>query len=179
MTVASGCSRVDHVKDGLATDDGIAAIASPEGQFRELLKRSVVGTQSGAMFIGMLGLKEGCDVLDDAVDKVVDRNLPQWRANLIAAYRDIVPPDQLADAVQKSPRQARAMLQPHVLAVGGAMKRASDPLLRSSGVEVLTLMGEAASKAGAASSDAQARQGDLAQLRTSREICGVGPWQPQ
>jgi hypothetical protein len=100
VALAAACSREERVKDGIATDDGIAAIALSEEQYRDMLKRSFLSTQSGSLTLAVLGLDEGCDVLDSAVDEVVKRDLPQWRANLVAAYRSNVPADQLAQAVQ-------------------------------------------------------------------------------
>ena len=69
----AACSRSDAVSNGMATDDGIAAISQPEVQYRDFLKRAALGTQSGAMYLGLLGLDKGCDVLDGAVDKVVEK----------------------------------------------------------------------------------------------------------
>jgi hypothetical protein len=179
LLVASGCSRADFVKDGVATDEGIAAIALPEAQYRDMLKRSALGTMSGPMFLAKLGVDDGCDLLDDAVDKEVDKNLPTWRANLIAAYRDNVPAKQLAEAVQRSPRRARTMLEPYRPAIGSAMKSSSEPLLKSSSVEVLKAMGDVALTVDSTSTDTQARMRYLAHIKASREICGVGGWQPQ
>jgi len=179
MLATTSCSGADRIKDGVATDEGIAVIADPEGQYRDLLKRSFLATQSGPVTLGILGLDDGCDVLDSAVDAVQKRNLPQWRANLVAAYRNNVPPDLLAEAVQKSPRRARSILQPHVAAIGNSMKQSSEPLLESSTVEVLGATFAAAGKVDKASRDMTARQKDLAKIRTSDEICGVKRWQQQ
>ena len=174
ILLASGCSRADYVKDGVATDEGVAAIALPEEQYRYMLKRNALGTMSGPMYIGILGMDEGCDVLNEAVDKVVEGNLPQWRSNLITAYRDNIPPDRLAEAVQESPRRARSMLQDYLPAIANAMEVASAPLLRSSGIKVLEAMGDAAGKVDRATIDMEARQRDLARMKDSRQICGVG-----
>jgi hypothetical protein len=158
----------------VATDEGIAAIALPEGQYRDFVKRSALATQSGPMYLGLLGLDKGCDVLDAAADKVVEKNLPQWRANLIAAYRDNVPPAQLAEAVQRSPRPARSMLQQHVPAIGASMQAASEPLLKASAVEVLESLSAEAAKVDRNSIDMEERQRDLARMKASGKICGVG-----
>ena len=176
---AGACSRSDATANGVATDDGIAAVALPDEQYRDFLKRSVLGTQSGAMSVGLLGLDEGCGVLDDAVDKTVEKNLPQWRANLVAAYRQHIPADQLAAAVERSPRRARSMLQPYLPAIGRAMQQSSEPLLASSTVEVLDVVHSAAAKADRASVDMAARQRDLERLKASGEMCGVGKWRRQ
>ena len=173
------CSRPDATSNGIATDDGIAAIALPEEQYRDMLKRGVLVTQSGAIHIGALGLDKGCAVLDDAVEKVVQEHLPQWRANLIAAYRENVPADRLAEAVEKSPRRAHSMLESYMPAIGSAMKERSQPLLESSGVEVLQATGAAASKVDRKSTNLADRQKELDAVKASGKICGVGKWQRQ
>ena len=179
MLLASGCSRAEYVKDGVATDEGIAAIALPKEQYREMLKRTFLGTTTGPMTLGVLGLEKGCDVHDEAVEAAVAQNLAQWRANLIAAYRNNVPPDQLAEAVQKSPRRARAMLQPHLSSIGDRMKRSSQSLLQQSGVQVMQAASAEAQKVDLASIDMQARQRELDETKASGEICGVRRWQQQ
>ena len=179
LLVSAACSREERVKDGVATDEGIAAIASPEDHYRELLKRSFLATQSGPIMLGVLGLDDGCHALDSAVDAVVKRNLPQWRANLIAAYRNNVPAAQLAEAVQKSPRRARSTLQPHVAAIGNSMKQMSLPLLENSNIEVLGSTFAASSRVDKSSRNMAARQKDLARIRAADEICGVRRWPQQ
>ncbi len=174
LLAGTACSRPDATSNGVATDEGIAAIALPEEQYPQFLKRAVLATQSGAMYLGVLGHDEGCEILDAAVDKVVEKNLPRWRANLIAAYRENVPPDQLAEAVQRSPRGARSMLQQHLPTVGTSMKGASEPLLKSSAVEVLESLSSAAAKVDHDSINIEDRQRDLARMKSSRKICGVG-----
>lgn len=174
LIAGTACSRQDAVSDGVATDEAIAAIALPEAQYREFLKRAALGTQSGAMYVGLLGLDRGCDSLDAAVEKVAEKNLPRWRANLIAAYRNNVPPAQLAEAVQKSPRPARSMLERHLPAIGSSMQAASEPLLKASAMEVLELLSAEATKVDRNSINMEDQQRDLARMKASGEICGVG-----
>jgi hypothetical protein len=174
LLILAACSRPDAVANGIATDAGIAAIALPEEQYREMLKRSTLATQSAAMFLGILGMDKGCDVFDAAVEKTVDENLPQWRSNLVAAYRDNVPPSQLAEAVQESPPRAQSMLQENLPAIGASMQAKSTDLLKSSSVEVLASLSDAASKVDRASIDWKDRERDLAEIKASGQICGVG-----
>ena len=174
LVLAAGCSRSNATVNGVATDEGIAAIALPEEQYRDMLKRSALGTQSGAISLGVLGLDEGCDVLDGAVERVVEKNLPLWRTNLIAAYREQVPADQLARAVKRSPRQARSILQQHLSSIGRAMQHSSEPLLQTSSAEVLESLSSVAAKVNRATIDMATRERDLARMKTSRQICGVG-----
>ena len=174
VLIAAACSNPDAVRNGVATDEGIADIALPEEQYRDMLKRNVVGTMSGSIFLARLGLDKGCELLDQEVDKVIERNLPRWRANLIAAYRNNVPADQLAEAVQKSPRSARSMLGRFGPAISNEMKNASEPLLRGSAVAVLEAMGNVALDTDRASIDMEARQRDLARMKAQGQICGVG-----
>ena len=173
LLLAAGCSRSEATSNGIATDDGIAAIALPEEQYRDLLKRSAMMGQSGPMALYALGFDKGCEVLDESVDKVVGKNLPQWRASLIASYRKHVPAQQLAEAVQMSPSDARSSLQAHLPAIAASMKSESEPLLAKSFVEVVKSLTEAAAKVDRTSIDMAARKSELERVKASREICGV------
>ena len=126
------------------------------------------------MYVAILGMHDGCDVLDGAIDTAVAKNLPQWRSNLIAAYRDSVPPSQLAEAVQESPSRARSMLHDNLPAIGASMQAKSTELLKSSAVEALGSLSDAASKVDRASIDWKDRERDLADIKASGQICGVG-----
>jgi hypothetical protein len=174
LLAAAACSPSEATRDGVATDEGIAAIALPEEQLREMLKRTFLGTQSGPMHLYALGMDNGCEVLDDAVDATVERRLPEWRANLIKAYRDNVPADELARAVEESPPGARSMLQPRMSAIGTAMQRSSEQLLQSSSAEVLEATGAAAEQVDLSSVDQSQRERELASASASGEICGIG-----
>jgi len=179
LMLATACSREERVKNGVATDAGIAAVALPEEQYRDLLKRRFLSTQSGPVTLGILGLDEGCRSLESAVDAVVKRELPKWRANVVTAYRNTVPAGELAEAIEKSPRRARMMLQPHIPAIGAAIKELNSPLLESSAIEVMGSTFAAASTMDQASRPMAERQKDLAQLRETDEICGVKKWPRQ
>ena len=172
MLALASCSSPSSTENGKATDEALAAIALPEEQFRALLRQSVLVTQSAGMHMYALGLEDGCNVLDEAVDEVVGENLPQWRSNLLAAYRASVPEEQLARAVEAGPRAAREMLAEHLPELATAMQRASEPLLKEAAVEVLTATGEAAAKVDRASVDGAARQKELQSALASGQICG-------
>src|SRR3990170_8502245 len=90
----AACSREPAPK-GPATDDAIASVALPERQLRTFLVRTTLGTQSGPMILYDLGLDRGCTTLQAAVDGAIKTHLPAWRQNLISAYRENVPADEL------------------------------------------------------------------------------------
>ena len=173
VAVAS-CSRTPVVENGQATDEGVAKIALPEEQLRFMLGQTVMGTMTGPMSLAALGLDRGCDIFDDATDRAVASNLPQWRANLIQAYRQHIPRAELAEAVGKSPRAARDQLSSYLPAIGSDMKRASEPILKKASTEILSAMFDEASKVDRASIDQNARERDLQRMKTEGKICGVG-----
>jgi hypothetical protein len=171
---ATACSRAPALENGVATDAGVAAIALPEEQLRFMVGQTVMGSQSGPMALYALGLDRGCDVFKEAADQAVASHLPQWRASLIQAYRDSVPPEELAAAVDKSPRAAREHLRSYLPAIGSAMKRASEPTLVEASTEIISTMSNEAAKVDAASIDQTERQQDLQRMKTEGKICGVG-----
>ena len=173
LLLAAACSRSEATSNGIATDDGISAIALPEEQYRDLLKRSALMGQSGPVALFTLGLDEGCEVLDASIDEVVEENLPQWRAILIASYRKHVPAEQLADAVRMPPRDARASLEAHLPAIAASMKAESEPLLAKSFVEVVKSLTDAAAKVDRTNIDLAERKSELERVKASREICGA------
>jgi len=133
-----------------------------------------MGSQSGPMAIYALGLDGGCKIFEEARDKAVQSQLPQWRTNLIGAYRDNVPVDQLASAVGSSPRASQKLLASYLPAIGSAMQRASAPLLSTASTQVITAMSNEASKVDATSIDQAERQKDLERMKAEGQICGVG-----
>ncbi len=174
LGVAS-CSGAAAVENGVATDEGIAAIALPEEQLRFMLGQSVMGSQSGPMAMYALGLDRGCEVFEEARDKAVEQNLPQWRTNLVAAYRNSVPADQLASAVESSPQAAQRQLASFMPAIGSAMQRASASLLSAARTQVITAMSKEADKVDPNSIDQADRQRGLERMKSEGKICGVGP----
>ena len=170
---SASCSRTPAVENGQATDDGVAKIALPEEQLHFMLGQTVMGTMTMAMSLATLGLDRGCDIFEQAADRAVASNLPQWRANLVQAYRQHVPPAELAEAVGKSPRAARDQLTSYLPAIGSDMKRASEPILKKASTEVLSAMFDEASKVDTTGIDQNARERDLQRLKTEGKICGV------
>ena len=167
----AACSRTDAVRNGVATDEGIAAIALPERQLRTFLVGSGLGTTSGPMFIYQLGSERGCAVLGQAVDEGVKANLPAWRANLIASYRENVPADELARAVQRGPGGAQHQLKGYLSAIGRDMKSKSEELLRQASVQVLTRMGDEAAKIEPSTIDRAARERELREIQKTKRVC--------
>ena len=171
---AVSCSGSAVVENGVATDEGIAAIALPEEQLRFMLGQTVMGSQSGPMALYALGLDRGCEVFEKARDQAVEHHLLSWRTNLVDAYRDNVPAEQLADAVSSSPRAAQRQLASYLPAIGSAMQRASAPLLSRASTEVISEMSNEARNVEPASIDQFERQKELDRMKSKGKICGVG-----
>ena len=107
----------------------MAAIALPEPQLRMMLARVLFTGQTVAMSSYALGPKGACDILRPAFQKAVTQTLPQWRANLVKAYRDNVPASDLARAASGSLLASATVLQPFRSQIGDAMERDSKSLL--------------------------------------------------
>jgi hypothetical protein len=170
---AASCSRPPTVENGQATDHGVARIALPEEQLRFMLGQNVLGTMTAPMSLARLGLDRGCDIFEEATERAVASNLPQWRANLIQAYRQNVPPPELAEAVGKSPRAAHEQLGSYLPDIGLDMKQASAPILKKASSEVLSALFDEAYKADRANIDENARMRDLQRMKSEGKICGV------
>ena len=155
-------------------DDAIAAIALPEEQLRGLLARVIFGTQTTLMAAEAMGIEPFCAATLPAVDKAVEAHLPAWRANLLQAYRDMVPADVLAAATAEAPDAARTTLKPHMDAVGGAMHKASSPLLKQAAGEILGAVQAAAKPYDIKTVDMEKRRAELkAGAADGSTFCGL------
>jgi hypothetical protein len=164
------CSEPNAIA-GPASDDAIARIALPERQLQSMLLTVALRTQTAPMAMYSLGLEQGCEELERAVDSAVQTHLPMWRSNLIAAYRDSVPADELASAAQRDARSAQSALRSHLPKVGAAMQAKSSPLLNEAGAEVLGKLAASADEADQADIDQAARSEELEQAKRSGGIC--------
>lgn len=155
-------------------DDSIAAIALPEQQLRGLLARVVFGTRTMGTAAEAMGIDAFCAATLSAVDAAVGERLPAWRANLVKAYRDNIPPDLLAKAVAEDPAAAAVTLRPHMDAVGAAMNKASSPLLKQAAAEVLEKMHAEAAKYDIEAVDMEKRVAELkAGAKDGSTFCGL------
>lgn len=155
-------------------DAAIAAVALPEDQLRGLLARVIFGTTTTLTAAEAMGIEPFCAATVPAVDKAVEAHLPAWRANLIEAYRTAVPADVLAAAAAQGPEAGRGTLKPHMDAIGGAMHKASSPLLKQAAGEVLQAIGEAAKGYDVATVDMEKRRAELkAGAADGSTFCGL------
>jgi hypothetical protein len=168
--VIASCSA-EPVPTGPATDEAIAAIALPEPQLRTFLVGAGLGTHSGPMFIYDLGSERGCAALGEAVDEAVHRHLPAWRANLVAAYRENVPANELARAVQSNPRAAQRQLRKYLVEIGRSMKSKSSELFKQAAVQVLSRMSDEAAKTDRSKINRAAREMELREAMKSKSVC--------
>ena len=170
LLVLASCSQESPPK-GPATDDAVAAIAMPERQLRTFLVRMTLGTHSGPMFLYDLGLERGCAALGSAVDDAVTTHLPAWRQNLISAYRENVPAEELARAVQRSPRSAQRRLADHIESIGRSMQSKSTNLLNQAGTQVLDTLSKQAAQVDKSTIDQGVRQTELREAMRTKRIC--------
>lgn len=175
LLIAAQVIAAPALAAGAAPDDAaVAAIAAPEAQFRALLARVIFDTSTMRMAAEAMGIEPFCAATRPAVDKAVEAHLPAWRANLVAAYRENVPADVLAQAAAKPPEGARALIAPHMDAVGAAMHKASSPLLKEAAGEVLGAVAAKAETYDIKTVDMEKRRAELkAGAADGSTFCGL------
>jgi hypothetical protein len=156
------------------SDASIAAVAMPEAQLRAFLARTLFSTQSVPQSFYALGMQKGCGAMRPAFEAAVAQTLPQWRANIVAAYRTAVPAPVLRTALGQTAEQRQATLAPYLGAIGTAMQSASEPLLRAAAERVTAAMTTAAAGIDIATIDGATRMTELEQAQADGSLtCGV------
>ncbi|MBB4153308.1 hypothetical protein GGQ80_001210 [Sphingomonas jinjuensis] len=156
------------------SDASIAAVAMPEAQLRAFLARTLFTTQSVPQSFYALGMQKGCAALRPAFESAVSQTLPQWRANIVAAYRSAVPAPVLRSAIGQTAEQRQTTLAPYLGAIGTSMQSASEPLLRAAAERVTAAMTTAAAGIDMATIDGATRMAELRQAQADGSLtCGV------
>ena len=155
------------------SDEALTKIALPKEQLRGMLAEAVFKDRSMAINAFLLGIEPTCKVYAVAADKSVAKHLPEWSNNVLRAFREVVPPEQLSQAVAKGPI-GRNQLSVYMDQIGVAVERSSGALLRQSTAEVLREIGSAAAGINPAQVDQQARIAELQeQIAKTGKLCGV------
>ena len=156
-----------------ASDEAIAKIALPKEQLSGMLADAVFKDRSMAIHAFLLGIEPTCKVYAGAADKAVAKHLPLWRANVLRAYRQIVPAQTLAQAVAEGPA-GRNRITEYMPQIGAVMEQSSGRLLKQSATEVLREIGSAAAGVNPAKVDQKARIAELQeQIAKTGKLCGV------
>lgn len=155
-----------------ASDDAIIAVALPDAQFRGFLMGIVAGTDTFKRSFFALGPTDGCAAFRPAFRAAYDKHLPQWRSNLVSAWRENIPAELLEKAVEAGPGSAGELVAPHQDAIGAAMEAASKPVLTEATAEVLAALYETAKDVDFTAIDRDTRLAELKALDT-RNFCGV------
>ena len=123
-----------------------------------------------------LGVKGACSVLKPAFEEAVAQTLPQWRANLIKAYRDNVPTPVLSQASSGSLLASAMVLQPYMGQIGASMQRDSEPLLKKAGEGPLLAILTEAAKVDMKKVDGPTRMTEMKQAQADGTLfCGLVP----
>ena len=155
------------------SDEAITKIALPKEQLSGMLADAVFKDRSMAINAFLLGIAPTCKVYASAADKSVAKHLPLWRANVLRAYRQIVPAQTLAQAVAEGPA-GRNRLAEYMPQIGAVMEQSSGGLLKQSATEVLREIGSAAAGVNPAKVDQKARIAELQeQIAKTGKLCGV------
>lgn len=155
------------------SDEAITKIALPKEQLTGMLADAVFKDRSMAIHAFLLGIEPTCKVYAAAADKSVAKHLPLWNANVLRAYRQIVPSETLAQAVTEGPA-GRNRLAEYMPQIGAVMEQSSGRLLKQSATEVLREIGSAAAGVNPAKVDQKARIAELQeQIAKTGKLCGV------
>ena len=155
------------------SDEAIAKIALPKEQLSGMLADAVFKDRSMAIHAFLLGIEPTCKVYAAAADKSVAKHLPLWNANVLRAYRQIVPAQTLAQAAAAGPA-GRNRIAEYMPQIGAVMEQSSGGLLKQSATEVLREIGSAAASVNPAKVDQKARIAELQeQIAKTGKLCGV------
>jgi hypothetical protein len=155
------------------SDEAITKIALPKEQLTGMLADAVFKDRSMAINAFLLGIEPTCKVYASAADKSVAKHLPLWRANVLRAYRQIVPAETLAQAAAEG-LAGRNRLAEYMPQIGAVMEQSSGGLLKQSATEVLREIGSAAAGINPAKVDQKARIVELQeQIAKTGKLCGV------
>jgi hypothetical protein len=138
-----------------------------------MLAEAVFKDRSMAINAFLLGIEPTCKVYASAADKAVVKHLPLWRANVLRAYRQIVPTETLAQVAAEGPA-SRSRLSGYMSQIGAVMEQSSGGILKESATEVLREIGSAAAGVNPAKVDQKARIAELQeQIAKTGKLCGV------
>ena len=155
------------------SDEAITKIALPKEQLSGMLADAVFKDRSMAIHAFLLGIEPTCKVYAAAADKSVAKHLPLWNANVLRAYRQIVPAETLAKATAEGPA-GRNRIAEYMPQIGAVMEQSSGGLLKQSASEVLREIGSAAAGVNPAKVDQKARIAELQeQIAKTGKLCGV------
>lgn len=154
-------------------DEALAKIALPREQFSAMLADAVFKDRAMAINAFLLGIEPVCSAYSRAADKALARHMADWRRNLLAAFREVVPDDVLAAAVAEGPT-GRNRLGAYMDRIGAVMEGSSGTILDQSRAEVLREIGAATAGINPGKIDQQARMQELqAQIARTGKLCGV------
>ena len=155
------------------SDEALTKTALPKEQLSGMLADAVFKDRSMAINAFLLGIEPTCKVYASASEKSVAKHLPVWRANVLRAYRQIVPAETLSQAVADGPA-GRNRLTEYLPQIGSVMEQSSAALLKQSATEVLREIGSAAAGVNPAKVDQKARIAELQQqIAKTGKLCGV------
>jgi hypothetical protein len=155
------------------SDEALTKIALPKEQLNGMLAEAVFKDRSMAINAFLLGIEPTCKVYASAADKSVAKHLPVWRTNVLRAFREVVPPEKLSQAVAQGPI-GRNQLSEYMDQIGAVVEQSSGALLKQSAAEVLREIGSAAAGVNPAKVDQNARIRELQeQIAKTGKLCGV------
>ncbi|WP_170003473.1 hypothetical protein [Pseudopontixanthobacter vadosimaris] len=160
----------------VVTDEALDAITLPREQLEGMLLMVALRTNTVGQSLAVSGVSAHCERFVPIFETTVSNNLPEWSAKLRAAYRDNVPNDVLAQAMNQDPQAAALTLAPYAEIVGGQMQAEAAPLLKSTGVDLLATLSEVTPDTDLKQVDQAARQAEIMKAaQDGRIFCGLMP----
>lgn len=149
------------------TDEAIDSIAIAEEQFRSMLDRAYFASAEGPRALELLGIDKGCRNLASAKNQVVAKYLPDFRKNLVTAYRDVIPENELREAIKLTAAFSGDVVAKYFEQITSRFRATSDPLINASVVDLLTLTKPAVSAVNPASADVKAH---IAAIKATNKV---------
>jgi len=127
---APKCATVDA--------QGVVGTLGPKEQFRSMLKVVTERTQTAAMVSRRDGASAP-EALAGAINAVVERRHREWEQNLVIAWGTLSS-DELAQVCTALGQRDQATYMKFAERVGAEVQKRNEPLLKSAGAEVLSVI---------------------------------------
>lgn len=163
-----------RAQEASPSDLQLERLVRAEPNFRQILIIGLSRTQTMNIATYNLGVERRCELLRPLFDAAITAHLPQWRANLIAAYRQAVPVDVLTQAVEQNDTAAALTLAPYANTIGSQAQAANLPVLQEAMRTIVPSVGEAALEVDPGTVNRDARVAEVQAAMADRSIlCGL------
>ncbi len=125
-----------------AEDTALDRLTMPEQQLRQFLLLVSAQTVPVKQSVLVSGVSGHCERFVPIFNSAVNANLPEWSANLRAAYRETVPAPILQDAIDAGAMKGAMLIAPYRNEIGKKMQGESTQLLQTAAVAMVGQLSE-------------------------------------